>query len=197
MTDSSSQNLSAESGRFLLKLARNTLKKLEPKGTRLPDVREVLPGDLPEEVQEPRGVFVTLHKTHQLRGCIGYVLPVSPLFQSVMENAVNAARRDPRFPPVALEEVGELDIEISVMTLPRQVKDLSEIVAGRHGLIIGRGERRGLLLPQVALEQGWDSATFLMQTCRKAGLSTDAWKEEDTEIEIFEAQIFNERESAE
>ncbi len=141
----------------------------------------------------PSGAFVTLH-THDgdLRGCIGTIQPVAPLCQAVSSNAVNAAFRDPRFQPLEREELPEIHIEISVMSPIEIVADADTIEVGRDGLIISRGSRAGLLLPQVATDFGWDRETFLSQTCTKAGLPTDAWRHPDCRIERFSAEVFSE-----
>ena len=118
---------------------------------------------------------------------------VKPLYQTVREVAEATALRDPRFDPVSPNELADLDLEISALTVPRVIEEVSEIQVGLHGLIIRRGYRQGLLLPQVATEYGWDRQTFLEQTCRKAGLPTNAWKDKDTEIEIFSAEVFGEK----
>src|ERR1700675_1339258 len=118
-------------------------------------------------LNQPRGAFVTLHLEGQLRGCVGFVQPARGLCQTVIEAAQNAAFHDPRFPPVSLEEVPGLQVEISVLS-PLQAIAPQEIVVGRHGLVVSRGPYRGLLLPQVAVEQEWDALTFLEQTCLKA-----------------------------
>lgn len=178
---------------WLLQLARRTLENLEPSGSKTPK-EKVLTGEepVPESACKPRGAFVTLHKGAALRGCIGYVMPTAPLYRAVIENAVNAARRDPRFPPVTLDEAPDLRIEISVMTLPRPIQSVEEIEVGRHGLIVTQGAWRGLLLPQVATEYGWDRETFLDHTCQKAGLPAEAWRKGKVEIEVFSAQVFSE-----
>jgi AmmeMemoRadiSam system protein A len=143
---------------------------------------------------EPRGVFTTLHLHGELRGCVGYVLPVHPLYQTVIETARAAAFGDTRFPSVSLEEAPRLQIELSVLTVPKAISP-EAIEIGRHGLIVsmnlhsGMRGHRGLLLPQVASEHGWDRVAFLEQTCRKAGLPPDSWKNGAT-IEAFTAEIF-------
>ncbi|MBN1559246.1 AmmeMemoRadiSam system protein A [candidate division KSB1 bacterium] len=142
---------------------------------------------------EKRGAFVTLHNDGKLRGCIGYVMAYKPLRETVCEMAV-AACRDPRFKPVAADELADIDIEISVLSPLQQIRDIQEIEVGRHGLYIKNGLYSGLLLPQVAADYHWDSETFLQQTCRKAGLPVDAWRYEDTVIKIFSAQVFGEKE---
>jgi AmmeMemoRadiSam system protein A len=141
-------------------------------------------------LKENRGAFVTLQKKGQLRGCIGYIEGHGPLHNTIKEMAEAAAFRDPRFSPVKEKELPELDIEISVLTPLQRVKDVNEIQVGTHGIYIKKGWYSGLLLPQVATEYGWDRQTFLEHTCQKAGLPSAAWKEKDTEIYIFSADIF-------
>lgn len=143
-----------------------------------------------EHLAEPRGAFTTLHLEGQLRGCIGYVLPVGSLYQTVAETARAAAFDDPRFEPVSAEEAPFLTIEISVLSVPRSIRP-DEVVIGKHGLIVNQGARRGLLLPQVPVEWDWDRETFLSQTCLKAGLSPDAWRH-GAELQGFTAEVFGE-----
>ncbi len=142
-------------------------------------------------LRAPGAVFVTLKNADRLRGCIGQVVAHKPLFVAVVENACNACR-DPRFrdTPVTLEEVPHLSIDISVLTPMRRLTDPTKVRVGTDGLMMARGEKRGLLLPQVPVEQGWDRETFLSSTCRKAGLPLDAWKDKDTEIYRFRARVF-------
>jgi AmmeMemoRadiSam system protein A len=139
------------------------------------------------------GVFVTLHNRDQLRGCIGHIGADRPLFRVVQECVIAAATDDTRFSPVDPDEVPDLDIEVSVLAAFRSIASVEEIEIGRHGLLLSRSQRRGLLLPQVAAEHGWDREMFLGQTCRKAGLPMEAWRQSDTKIEVFEAQVFSER----
>lgn len=141
-------------------------------------------------LKENRGAFVSLHKRGQLRGCIGYIEGRGPLHKTIEEMAEAAAFRDPRFSPVTERELGELDIEISVLTPLKRITDVNEIEVGKHGIYIRKGWYSGLLLPQVATEYGWDRKTFLEHTCQKAGLPSNVWKEKDTEIYIFSADIF-------
>jgi MEMO1 family protein len=141
-------------------------------------------------LKENRGAFVTLQKRGQLRGCIGYIEGHGPLHNTIKEMAEAAAFRDPRFSPVKEKELPELDIEISVLTPLQRIKDVNEIQVGTHGIYIKKGWYSGLLLPQVATEYGWNRQTFLEHTCQKAGLPSTAWKEKDTEIYIFSADIF-------
>jgi AmmeMemoRadiSam system protein A len=138
------------------------------------------------------GAFVTLTRDGRLRGCIGFVVAQQPLLETVREAAQAAAFHDPRFPPLRPSELPEIRLELSVLSVPRPVTSLEEIQVGRHGLIVRRGPRSGLLLPQVATEYGWDRDTFLSHTCTKAGLPEDCWREPGTEIEIFGAEVFGE-----
>jgi len=139
---------------------------------------------------ENRGAFVTINKKGQLRGCIGYIEGRGPLHKTVEEMAEAAAFRDPRFSPVKEKELPDLTIEISVLTPLRRITDVREIEVGKHGIYMRKGWYSGLLLPQVATEYGWDRQTFLEHTCNKAGLPSQAWKDKDTEIYIFSADIF-------
>jgi len=180
--------LNKEEKIYLLKLARETIE------TQLKYHRNPETTPISEKVKEKFGVFVTLHKFGELRGCIGYVEGIKPLYLAVMDMARAAAFEDPRFPPVEMSEVKDLDIEISVLSPLKKIQDISEIEIGKHGLIMERGFHRGLLLPQVATEWGWNREEFLRQTCIKAGLPPDAWKDPETTIYIFSAEIFSEKE---
>jgi AmmeMemoRadiSam system protein A len=141
---------------------------------------------------EEAGAFVTLHKRGRLRGCIGNMVGQGPLVRTVQEMAVAASTEDPRFPAMSLGELGEIDIEISVLSPMKKITDVNEIEVGRHGIMMTQGYRRGVLLPQVATEQGWGRDEFLENTCYKAGLQGDAWKNPKTTIEIFSAEVFGE-----
>ncbi len=143
--------------------------------------------------KEERGAFVTISKGGQLRGCIGYVLAIKPLAETVAEMAAAAALRDPRFPPLAEHELADIEVEISVLSPLREVRDISEIKVGEHGLYIKKGMYSGLLLPQVATKYNWSREEFLEQTCVKAGLPPSACKDKDTRIEIFSAQVFGDQ----
>ena len=149
------------------------------------------PDRVPARLLVHQGAFVTLNRFGELRGCIGLVAPSEPLVRTVAHCALSAAFDDPRFPPLEPVELDEVRIEISVLTPPVPVEELDRIVPGRHGLMVRLGARRGLLLPQVATEHGWDVKTFLGETCRKAGLPADAW-ERGAFIETFEAEVFSE-----
>jgi AmmeMemoRadiSam system protein B/AmmeMemoRadiSam system protein A len=141
-------------------------------------------------LQEQRGAFVSLHKEGMLRGCIGHIRADHPLHATIKEMAIAAAFEDPRFPPLTRKEFDKVDIEISVLTPFKKNTDINAIEVGKHGLYIVKGFNSGLLLPQVATEYGWDRVTFLEHTCNKAGLHKDAWKEKDTEIYLFSADVF-------
>ena len=154
--------------------------------------RQFLPNVTEERLKENSGAFVTLKENGQLRGCIGYIQAVKPLFETVKDVAKSAAVNDYRFNPVTQEELGKLEYEISVLTPLKRIKDINEIEVGKHGLVMKRGLDSGLLLPQVATEYNWDRETFLKETCRKAGLPQDAWKDKATEIYIFSAEVFGE-----
>jgi AmmeMemoRadiSam system protein A len=153
------------------------------------------PPDLPADGVWARraGAFVSLHRRGALRGCIGYITADQPLAQTLTRCAVGAATSDPRFPSVTADELVDLDIEVSILGGVERVEDVNTIEVGRHGLIMEQQGRRGLLLPQVATEHHWDRATFLSQTCVKAGLAPDAWRHGAT-ISCFDAEVFGERE---
>ncbi|MCU0639323.1 MAG: AmmeMemoRadiSam system protein B [Candidatus Krumholzibacteria bacterium] len=171
---------------FLLRYARKVLEASFKGGE--PEI------DIPDSpvLGEKRGGFVTLKKKGMLRGCIGYIEAVLPLVETIAEMAESAAFRDPRFPELGERELAEVTIEISVLSPIREIEDPSEVIVGKHGLIISRDGRRGLLLPQVATEWKWDRETFLSQTCVKAGLDHGAWKRKGTKIEVFTADVFSE-----
>lgn len=143
-----------------------------------------------EKLKEKHGAFVTIKKNNQLRGCIGYIRGILPLYETVREMAIQAAFGDPRFSPLQKDELNNIDIEISVLTPMKKISDISEIEVGVHGIYIEKGPYSGLLLPQVATEHHWDRITFLENTCYKAGLQKDAWKLKDTVIHVFSADIF-------
>jgi len=147
---------------------------------------------LPVELLRPAGAFVTLHKAGRLRGCIGTFEAQEPLAQMAVRMGAAAAVQDPRFSPVTLEELDECEIEISVLSPPRPITSPDEIEIGRHGVQLGRGVHRGVFLPQVAPEQGWDRDTMLDHLCLKAGLPEDAWRRGPVELEVFTAEVFSE-----
>ncbi len=145
-----------------------------------------------EALNQERGAFVTLTERGQLRGCIGYVAPMKPLYITVRDVAKFAATEDTRFQPVDSLELTSLQYEISVLSPMRRILDTKEIVIGQHGLLIRQGRREGLLLPQVATEQKWNRGEFLKEVCIKAGLNTDAWQSADSDLFRFTALVFGE-----
>jgi AmmeMemoRadiSam system protein A len=182
--DSSKGEFSRDERLLLLRLAHDSiLSALE---------RREIPLNPPTaHLSEPRGAFTSLYLRGELRGCVGYVLPVSPVYRAVADTARAAAFEDTRFRPVTLPEARELEIELSILSPPQPIfADAVEI--GRHGLLITMAGHRGLLLPQVPRERDWDRTTFLEQTCHKAGLPLDAWMKGAT-IEAFTAEIFGEK----
>lgn len=172
----------------LLKLARRAIEAGAGAYT-----RPVNPVPGSEALKDDAGVFVTLNRNGRLRGCIGVFASKDPLWKTVHDNAVAAAFKDPRFMSVEPEELGDIDIEISVISPLRLITDVNEIEVGRHGIFIMKGRNRGVLLPQVAVDHGFDRETFLAETCLKAGLPEEAW-EDGASIYIFEAEIFGEKE---
>lgn len=178
--------LNAEARQTLLQLARQSIEAAV-RGESLPP----LP-DGPPVLSEPRGAFVTIKRQQRLRGCIGYTQPIGPLAEVVQKVAVAAALDDPRFRPVGPSELNQLDLEVSVLSKPEPLSDPSQVVVGKHGLIIQRGAASGLLLPQVATEYGWDRETFLAEVSRKAGMAPTAWKERDAKLFTFTAEVFHE-----
>jgi uncharacterized protein len=190
--------LSDEEGKFLINLARHTVKQYVVNGKTLKP-----PEETSKKLYEQCGVFVTINSIHggekELRGCIGYPYPTSPLVEAVIDSAINAATQDPRFEPMTAQELDQVVFEVSVLTPPEPVevtnpKDyISKIKVGEDGLIIERGHRKGLLLPQVPTEWGWCEEEFLCQCCMKAGLPPDSWLTKDAKISKFKAIIFEEQ----
>jgi AmmeMemoRadiSam system protein B/AmmeMemoRadiSam system protein A len=179
-------SLTEEEKKELLNIARQTLTSYL-KERKIPDFKITSP-----KLKERYGVFVTLEKHGQLRGCIGYIEGIKPLYEGVIDNAINAALRDPRFLPVSYNELKDIKIEITILSPLKRIKDLKEIQVGKHGLFIKKGIYQGLLLPQVAVEYNWDRETFLKHTCLKAGLDPESYQDKDTEIYIFEGLIISE-----
>jgi uncharacterized protein len=177
-------NLSDADKKLLLQIARGSIEA-QLLGKPSPALESV-----PQSLHAARGAFVSLHRQGQLRGCIGYLEAVKPLGQTVRDMAAAAAFQDPRFRPLSPEELADLEVEISVLSPMQLIKNIDEIQVGTHGLYMVQGPSRGLLLPQVATEYHWDRLTFLAQTCGKAGLPSTAWKDPDTKIYIFTAEIF-------
>jgi AmmeMemoRadiSam system protein A len=173
----------------LLKIARETLEYYLA-GKQLPEIEVSDP-----VLKEKRGAFVTLHNKGNLRGCIGMIIPEEELYQTIIKMAIESATADPRFPSVIKDELKDIEIEISVLTVPQKVGSTDEIVLGRDGVIVKSGWHQGVFLPQVADETGWSKEEFLSCLCsHKAGLSPDAWKNPKTELYIFQAEVFSEKE---
>lgn len=183
--------LSLQEKKTLLKLARDTIAQYLVDGGRpsLPEAAGML--------GESCGAFVTLHERGRLRGCIGNMIGRGPLVELVQEMSIAAATQDPRFHKLSKEELGEIDIEISVLSPMKRIADVEEIEVGKHGILMSRGICQGVLLPQVPAQFGWDREAFLQNTCLKAGLPEDAWNDPETTIEIFSAQVFGEKDGDE
>lgn len=177
--------LSKDQQKLLLKIARRAINHYLKKGKNL----KIKIKD--KTLKDKRGAFVTIKVKDQLRGCIGNPLPYKPLYQTIIDSAISAASQDYRFSPLTKKELPQTVIEISVLTLPRPIRDIKKIEVGKHGIIISKGFNKGLLLPQVPLEWKWDLETYLRHGCLKAGLEEDEWKKE-AQIEIFSAQVFSE-----
>lgn len=179
--------LSQDDRETLMNIARTTIRH-RVKGEAPPKFEVDSP-----ILKENRGAFVTIHKQGRLRGCIGYIQAIKPLYVTIQEMAEAAALNDHRFPPVSVDELEDLDLEISVLTPLRKIEDANEIETGKHGIVLKKGFHQGVFLPQVATEQGWDRTTFLNEICFKAGIhDKNCWKEKDAEIFIFSAEVFEE-----
>jgi len=189
--------LSLEEGKLLVELARKAVEEYLKSRKRIS-----VPENVPEKFLQPSGVFVTINsiknEEKELRGCIGYPYPTTPLAQAVIESAISSATEDPRFYPLSLRELDKVIFEVSVLTPPHviEVKKpneyASKIKVGKDGLITERGMFKGLLLPQVPIEWKWDEEEFLCQCCIKAGLPPDSWLLEGTKIYTFQAIVFEE-----
>lgn len=181
-------DLTVDQKKKLLQFARQTIEQYVTKKS-----------ILKFQIEDPRfafteGAFVTIHKDGQLRGCIGHIVSSEPLQKTVRDMAVASASEDPRFEPVSVDELTSIDVEISVLSKPWKIKDIEEIILGVHGVIISKKGAHGVFLPQVATETRWDKQKFLSELCRqKAGLPADCWKDPQTDIEIFTAQVFGEK----
>ena len=192
-----SLELSLEEGKFLVELARKAVEEYLKSKKRISASENIS-----EKLLQPCGVFITINTIRdgekELRGCIGYPYPTTPLVQAVIESAISSATQDPRFYPLSLSELDNVVFEVSVLTPPQliEVKKPSEylpkIMVGKDGLIVERGMFKGLLLPQVPVEWEWDEEEFLCQCCIKAGLPPDCWLLENTKIYKFQAIIFEE-----
>ena len=175
------QEYTQEERQLLLRIAHRSIESAVRK-------QEFRAEPVAAHLQEPRGAFTTIHLRGQLHGCVGYILPALPLHATVAETAASAAMNDPRFVPLTIEEVPDIKLEISVLSKPFAISP-DQVQPGVHGLIVSDGRRRGLLLPQVAPEHGWDAEQFLSHTCLKARLPADAWRR-GARVEAFTAEIF-------
>jgi len=180
-------DLTKEEKKFLLKMSRKVLEEYV-RNHKIPEVKIDN-----EKLKKDAGAFVTLNKNHNLRGCIGYIMPIKPLYKSVIENTVNACSRDPRFTPVTSDELKNIEIEISVLSPPVSVESYKDIIIGQHGIILKKGFNQAVFLPQVAPEQGWDLATTLTHLSLKAGLGPNDWQM-GCQYEVFTAIVFKESE---
>ncbi len=187
--DKKAEGLNDEQKKELLSLARKTLEFAFTE-RKIPSPEELAYTPSPE-TERISGAFVTLKENGELRGCIGDIFPERPLYEAVIGNAISAAFRDPRFSPLAQEELAKVSIEITVLTTPQPVNGYSDIVLGKHGILLSKNGRRAVFLPQVAPEQGWDIDQTLTHLSRKAGLSNEDWKTGAT-FEVFEGIVFNE-----
>jgi len=177
--------LPEEDRRLLLGIARSAVSAhLSGNSLCLPEIHNGV-------ASEPHGVFVSIHSGQELRGCIGNVTTDQPLYRTTARCAVAAATTDPRFAPVTLGELPRVSFELSVLSLPESVQNADEIEVGKHGLIVSKGSARGLLLPQVATQYRWNRNQFLAETCIKAGLHPNAWRE-GASIHCFTAAVFGE-----
>jgi len=187
--DEAVEALSQAQKKELLKIARNTIETFVKTGKTPPGIKSA-----DARLNEIEGAFVTITKQGVLRGCIGNIIGQEPLYETVRDMAVAAASQDPRFSPLTAAELKDIDIEISVLSKPRRVKNASEIQLGKHGVIVSDGFHQGVFLPQVATETGWSKEEFLSELCsQKAGLPADAWKNPNTALYVFTADVFGEK----
>ncbi|MFW9898612.1 MAG: TIGR00296 family protein [Candidatus Thorarchaeota archaeon] len=197
---SDEEKFNVEEGRMLIDFTRENIEFFLKNDRRIP-----VPDEIKQKFADNYGAFVTLNKFNvsgnPLRGCIGYIEPIYPLYDVIHKVSISSAIEDPRFPSVTLKEMDDIVIELSILTPPKQIEVndpkeyLEKIVIGRDGLIAERGMRRGLLLPQVPVDhdRNWDVPTFLSHTCQKAWLPEDAWEDLDTKIYSFQAILFEEK----
>lgn len=183
--------ISESSGKYLLEIAKKAVYEYITNGKTLE-----IPKDCPSELHEKLGVFVTINKNNRLRGCIGYPEPIETAIQATIDVAIAAAVNDPRFNQIGENEYDDLEFEVTVLTKPELIiiahpnQYFEEIEIGKDGLIIQKGRSRGLLLPQVAVENAFEIEDFLEHTCMKAGISADSWLDESCDVYKFQGQIF-------
>ncbi len=181
--------LNSKEKEILLAIARQAIVQGVETGEEYIEPREE------KHLNQRNGCFVTIKQSGRLRGCIGNFQSELPLFREVAQMALASSSQDPRFYPMKREDLNNFTLEISVLSPLQKIEEIAEIEVGTHGIYIEKGFHRGVLLPQVATEHNWDRDTFLQQTCMKAGLATNAWQAEDSDIYIFSAQIFGEENS--
>jgi uncharacterized protein len=182
--------LPAESQRALIRLSRETLNRFVLRGKAIP--AEIQMNDAYLQARD-FGAFVSLHRSDELRGCIGNCAPRTPLYETVMHMTEAAAAEDRRVKPISADELDDIDIEITVLSPLFSSADPLALDPAKHGLHVARAGRRGVLLPQVPIRYGWNMETFLEQTCVKAGLAKDDWKKPDTEVSAFSVLIIEEK----
>ncbi len=180
------EKLSTEERAELLKIARRAIAERLKGSTWNPE------RPLAKRLGNIQGAFVTLHRRGMLRGCIGYIEGVKPLYLTITDMARAAAFEDPRFRPLDSNEFDDIDIEITVLSPLHKIDDPQTVEVGKHGLLIRRGYNQGVLLPQVPVEEGWDRETFLAHTCMKAGLTSSCWQNPETELFVFTGEVFGE-----
>ncbi len=186
------EELDFSDGEFLVRLARRAIEEYVSRRVKIEP-----PPETPSKLMKPGMAFVTIETlvggSRELRGCIGFLKPVYPLAQCVINAAIAAATEDPRFPPMTPAELGSVVIEVSILSTPKRVsKPREEVVVGKHGIIVSRGWFSGTLLPQVPVEYCWDVETFLAEGCVKAGMYPDCWLDPSTVIEVYTARVFQE-----
>ena len=181
-------SISFENKKNIILAARKAVEtELFNKSSLIPDLSDSF-------FDQKTGIFVTIHKNGKLRGCIGYIEGFMPIREAILDLAMSAAFRDPRFQPLSPDEYKLVDFEISILSPIERIKSIDEIIIGEDGLIITKGMKRGLLLPQVATENNMSKEEFLSHTCMKAGLSPNEWKSSEVQIEKFSAVIIRENE---
>lgn len=183
--------------KLLLTMAREQVEKIVREGKTI--AARDYPWKLTPGIERAAGTFVTLKNKGRLRGCIGDIIPTKPLYQSVLANAVNAARNDHRFfdNPITADELPKIDIEITVLTPMKPIAKYTDIVIGKHGVLLEVRGHRAVFLPQVAVEQKWDLDTMLRELSMKAGLPANAYKDPAAKFQVFEGQVFGEKEAQE
>ena len=177
--------LKSKEKKILLEIAHKAIAAVVREEDTTPEPREE------KALNIRNGCFVTIKQDEELRGCIGNFQSDLPLFKEVAEMAAASACKDPRFYPLQEDEISNISIDISVLSPLEKIEDIESIEIGTHGIYLEKGYYRGVLLPQVATEHKWDRETFLKQTCIKAGLPTDSWEAEDTDLYIFSAEVFS------